>query len=251
MVVACLALIVALSGTGYAAVKLSRDSVGSTQIRAGAVRSSEVKDGALVAKDFRAGRLPAGAKGATGARGATGPTGARGSTGPRGLTGAAGPAGPSTAATIAAGSIGPDQLGPIPAAQVRSETATIAGSGPQPVVFAAADEQFDTGGMFAGLNAPLVAPRKGLYRVLGSGTWDVGGGSGVRILSVLRADTGSALGTDSRAAADTNSSTAQSVDAVVRLAAGDGVRLSAQQGTGSGLNLNVPTLTLMYLGDVG
>jgi hypothetical protein len=250
MVIACLALIVALSGTGYAAVKLSRDSVGPTQIRAGAVRSGEVKDRSLLAKDFKSGQLPAGAKGATGARGATGPAGPRGSTGPRGQSGLAGPAGPATAATVAAGSIGPDQLGRIPAAQVRSESAAIGTTGPQTVGFAAADEQFDTADMFAGLNAPLVAPRKGLYRVHGSGTWDAGGGNGERILSVLRADTGSALATDSRAAAG-STSTAQSVEAVVRLAAGDGVRLSAQQGSASTLTLNVPALTLVYLGDVG
>src|ERR687897_766384 len=63
MVVACVALVVALSGTGYAAVKLTKNSVGATQIRPAAVRSSEVKDRSLRARDFARGQLPRGATG--------------------------------------------------------------------------------------------------------------------------------------------------------------------------------------------
>jgi hypothetical protein len=42
MVVACLALAVALSGTGYAVAKLPRNSVGTAQLKANAVMSSKV-----------------------------------------------------------------------------------------------------------------------------------------------------------------------------------------------------------------
>lgn len=76
MVIACLALLVALGGTGYAAIKLPRNSVTTVQ----------VKDRSLLARDFRAGQLPRGAKGAPGPAGATGPAGPQG---PAGATGAA------------------------------------------------------------------------------------------------------------------------------------------------------------------
>src|SRR5688500_11083429 len=89
MVVACVALVVALSGTGYAAVKLTRNSVGATQIRPGAVRSSEVKDRSLRARDFARGQRRRGAAGAPGGRGPAGPAG------PAGPVGATGPTGPS------------------------------------------------------------------------------------------------------------------------------------------------------------
>ncbi len=64
MVVACAALIVALGGTSYAAIRLPKDSVGSKQIKTNAVTTSKVKDGSLQSKDFKSGQLPAGAKGA-------------------------------------------------------------------------------------------------------------------------------------------------------------------------------------------
>jgi hypothetical protein len=67
-VTATLALVVALGGTSYAAIKLPRNSVTSLQ----------VKDRSLLKKDFRTGQLPAGKKGATGAQGPQGPAGAAG-----------------------------------------------------------------------------------------------------------------------------------------------------------------------------
>lgn len=66
-VVAYLALLIALGGTSYAATALPRDSVGAPQIRGGAVRTAEVKDRSLLGKDFKAGQLPAGARGPRGA----------------------------------------------------------------------------------------------------------------------------------------------------------------------------------------
>jgi len=82
---ATVAVFIALGGTGVAAVSLSRNSVGSAQIRSGAVRTSDlhrsavrsakVKNGSLLAKDFALGQLPSGPKGDTGERGPTGPLG--------------------------------------------------------------------------------------------------------------------------------------------------------------------------------
>jgi len=79
MVVACIGLAVALSGTGYAVTALPRGSVGTAQLKANAVNSQKVKNGSLLGADFKAGQLPAGAPGPTGPAGpasATGPTGA-------------------------------------------------------------------------------------------------------------------------------------------------------------------------------
>lgn len=68
-----LALFVALGGTGYAALKLPRNSVGAKQIAPGAVRSSEVKNHSLRAVDFAT--LPEGPQGPKGDRGEPGAPG--------------------------------------------------------------------------------------------------------------------------------------------------------------------------------
>lgn len=73
MAVACLALLVALGGTGYAATVLPRNSVGTAQ----------VKNNSLLSQDFKSGVLR------------PGPRGAAGPAGPAGAAGPAGPAGPS------------------------------------------------------------------------------------------------------------------------------------------------------------
>ena len=62
-VTATLALMIALGGTSYAAIKLPKNSVSSLQ----------VKDRSLLKKDFRPGQLPRGLKGATGPQGPAGP----------------------------------------------------------------------------------------------------------------------------------------------------------------------------------
>src|SRR4051812_44075450 len=66
MVVALLALFVAMGGTGYAALKLPKDSVGAKQIKRNAVKTSKVKNRSLLAEDFRLGQLPRGARGPRG-----------------------------------------------------------------------------------------------------------------------------------------------------------------------------------------
>jgi hypothetical protein len=86
LVISIVALFVAMGGTGYAAVHLSKDSVGSRQIKAGAVASSEVKNHSLKKTDFSGSAIDA----LSGKLGPTGPRGLTGPTGPRGLTGAPG-----------------------------------------------------------------------------------------------------------------------------------------------------------------
>jgi hypothetical protein len=84
LVISVIALFVAMGGTGYAALKLPKNSVGASQIRTGAVGTSEVKNGALKLKDFGAGQIPAGPRGATGPAGANGLNGHDGAPGARG-----------------------------------------------------------------------------------------------------------------------------------------------------------------------
>jgi hypothetical protein len=65
LVLAFVALFVALGGTGYAALKLPKNSVGSKQIRKGAVKTSEIANNAVTGAKVRpwsltAARLPRG-----------------------------------------------------------------------------------------------------------------------------------------------------------------------------------------------
>ena len=69
LVVSVIALVAALGGTSYAAIKLPANSVGTKQIKKDAVTTAKVKDGSLQMADFRAGQLPAGAAGATAPQG--------------------------------------------------------------------------------------------------------------------------------------------------------------------------------------
>jgi len=52
MVVACLSLAVAMSGVGYAAIKIPRNSVGTKQLKADAVTGPKVKNNALGGADI-------------------------------------------------------------------------------------------------------------------------------------------------------------------------------------------------------
>ena len=83
-VMSTLAVVLALTGTAYAA-GLAPNSVKSKQIKNGAVRSVDVKDGDLLATDFKSGQLvagPAGPVGPAGAPGAAGSPGQQGQAGP-------------------------------------------------------------------------------------------------------------------------------------------------------------------------
>ena len=78
LVVACVALAVALGGTGYAAVVLPANSVGTAQLRNGAVVAAKVKPHSLLGSAFKPGQIPAGPPGAQGLAGAAGPAGPKG-----------------------------------------------------------------------------------------------------------------------------------------------------------------------------
>ncbi len=101
-VTATLALILALSGSAYAAVKLPAGAVKTRNLAANAVVSSKVRNHSLLKRDFKAGQLP---RGATGPQGPIGPQGGqglkgeRGEKGDKGDKGDTGPAGPATTST--------------------------------------------------------------------------------------------------------------------------------------------------------
>ena len=76
------ALMVALGGTSYAAVKPPAHSVGPKQLKANAVTSVKVKNHTLRLKDFKVGQIPAGPAGERGPAGADGANGATGAVGP-------------------------------------------------------------------------------------------------------------------------------------------------------------------------
>jgi hypothetical protein len=83
LIIAVVALFVALGGTGYAAIRLPKASVGSKQLKKNAVTSAKVKNSSLLVGDFKASerrklRGTAGAPGAQGLQGIQGPKGATG-----------------------------------------------------------------------------------------------------------------------------------------------------------------------------
>lgn len=90
IVLASLALVVASSGSAYAAAKIGsadiRDnSIKSVDIKDNSVRGSDIKDGTLKARDFAPGTLRTGPRGATGATGPAGASGQAGAAGPAGV----------------------------------------------------------------------------------------------------------------------------------------------------------------------
>ena len=88
MVVASFALLIALGGTGYAALRLPTNSVGTAQLKNGAVTAVKVRLHSLLRANFFPGQIPTGPRGPAGAPGPPGPPG---SPGPAGSTGPAGP----------------------------------------------------------------------------------------------------------------------------------------------------------------
>ena len=101
-VVATMALFLALGGSSYAAVQLSRGSVKTKHLAAGAVTGAKVKNRSLRARDFSAGSLPAGPRGPAGAQGPKGDAGSPGAPGAQGLQGLPGPTQGSTSSAAGA-----------------------------------------------------------------------------------------------------------------------------------------------------
>lgn len=70
MIIACVAIFLATTGTSFAVINaLPKGSVGTKQLQNNAVISSKVKNHSLKAVDFAKGQLPKGQRGATGPAG--------------------------------------------------------------------------------------------------------------------------------------------------------------------------------------
>jgi len=89
LVISCVALLVALGGTGYATVlQVPKNSIGPPQLKKGAVTNpklannsittGKIRNGQLVRADFRGGTFPPGPAGPAGPAGPTGPPGLSG-----------------------------------------------------------------------------------------------------------------------------------------------------------------------------
>ena len=82
LVISCIALLLALGGTGYATVlQVPKNSVGTAQLKNSAVTSTKVKNRTLLRADFAPGQIPAGPRGPAGPVGPAGPAGAAGVSG--------------------------------------------------------------------------------------------------------------------------------------------------------------------------
>jgi Collagen triple helix repeat (20 copies) len=106
-VMATAAVFIALGGSSYAAVTLTKDSVKSRHVKNGAIKRADlggnavtgdkVKDHSLSVQDFAPGQMPGGAQGPAGPPGhdgQAGPQGPQGEPGARGPEGDTGPQGP-------------------------------------------------------------------------------------------------------------------------------------------------------------
>jgi hypothetical protein len=184
-----------------------------------------------------------GLPGADGAPGLPGADGAPGVPGIEGIPGPEGPQGPQglpgADAVITPGSVGPSELGDLPAAAL-SRTASapadvisvVSGTATQ-VPWTGADELFDLGGVHAPASADLVAPIDGVYAVGGQASWAFAA-LGMRKLELV--GPGGARFTNAQVPLGAGA-TVQQVTGLLKLTAGQAVHMTATQTAGLPLDL--------------
>jgi hypothetical protein len=184
-----------------------------------------------------------GLPGLPGADGAPGLPGADGAPGLPGIPGPEGPQGPQglpgADAVIGPGSVGPSELGDLPATAL-SRTAggasdlisVVSGSATQ-VPWSGADELFDLGGIHAPASTDLVAPIDGVYAVGGQASWAFSA-LGVRKLELV-GPSGQRF-TNAQVPLGAGA-TVQQVTGLLKLTAGQAVHMTATQTAGLPLDL--------------
>ena len=243
MVVSIIALVVAMGGTGYAAITLPKNSVGSKQIRRGAVKNADLARGAVTSRSVRNGTLlPADFNGGL-------PAGPQGPPGPPGP--ATGPAGGDLTGSypdpqLGVGVVGPDEIGQAPAVRVGvSGSPTIPPSAGISGTISWTTEWFDVGGMHDPASPTLLrAPRAGLYEVTANVVIRRDAGATGIYREVLISQDGTVLAEENHAPQPTAAyREGYSMSALTSAAAGSTWRVTVAHDAGSPLALETNTYT--------
>jgi hypothetical protein len=222
LVLSVIALVVALTGTGFAAAHYIITS--SSQVKPGAIKGKNI-----ARKTVRLKNLATDARPRTGPRGSVGPAGPIGLTGPAGNDGAPGPA------TLPA-AIGARAL-------FSSQTRDVPNTSPTSITLG--QVAFDTGGFIkpAAADDRMFAPRAGVYTITAGVEWDkttlASPSATGRISATLlhRSSTDQPTLASVIVPYQNNTYSSQSLAAVARLEEGDSVGIQVYQDSGGTLKV--------------